>query len=221
MAAFTVTFAAPFVSIWRARRCAHAESVILYLGGGNDSLSSSPQRSVLHVAQAVLAVPAGQVLQIGTDSSKVALGLHPRLTFKQIFDRDGWRWCSARAIRIRAAHFQGVDIWSTAVRQFVRTRLGWPLSDSLPSPVDLVGCATGSLPHVLQAAHTPVPAISNPAGYSFSSEHAEAAAERSTALKIASHLPVDRPELAFVYAARKRRSARSTVSRPSRRTRRR
>ena len=30
----------------------------------------------------------GQVLQIGTDSSRVALGLHPRLTgLKQIFDQ--------------------------------------------------------------------------------------------------------------------------------------
>ena len=48
-----------------------------------------------------------------------------------------------------------------------------------------------------------MPAIANPAGYAFSSPNsgAEAAAERSTALKIASHVPVDRPELAFVYGS--------------------
>ena len=48
-----------------------------------------------------------------------------------------------------------------------------------------------------------MPAIANPAGYAFSSPNAgaEAAAERATALRIASHVPVDRPELAFVYGS--------------------
>src|SRR6185436_16422478 len=84
--------------------------------------------------------------------------------------------------------------------------LGWVgrYLDSLPSPVDpLVGWnTTGSLPHVLQA-RTAVPAIANAAGYAFSSPNsgAEATAERSTALRISSHVPVDRPELAFVYGS--------------------
>src|SRR5262249_38703967 len=85
--------------------------------------------------------------------------------------------------------------------------LGWVgrYLDSLPSPVDpLIGWNTsGSLPHVLQANHTSVPAISNPATYAFSSPNtgAEATAERNTAIRIASHVPVDRPQLAFVYGS--------------------
>jgi len=49
----------------------------------------------------------------------------------------------------------------------------------------------------------PSPAIASPASYAFSSPNsgAEAAAERSTAVRIASHVPVDRPELAFVYGS--------------------
>src|SRR2546430_1380214 len=67
--------------------------------------------------------------------------------------------------------------------------LGWVgrYLDSLPSPVDsLVGWnTTANLPHVLQA-RTAVPAIANPAGYSFASPNAgaEASAERTTALRI-------------------------------------
>jgi uncharacterized protein (DUF1501 family) len=212
MAAFTVTFAAPeFVSDLARAQGAHTRNlVILYLGGGNDSLSMiAPYNDPFYTSRRPsLAVPAGQVLQIGTDSSKVALGLHPRLTgLKQIFDQGRLALVQRTGYPNQSrSHFQGVDIWSTA-DPVNSSGLGWVgrYLDSLPSPVDpLVGWnATGSLPHVLQAAHTPVPAISNPAGYSFSSPNggAEAAAERSTALKIASHLPVDRPELAFVYGS--------------------
>src|SRR5207245_4723279 len=84
--------------------------------------------------------------------------------------------------------------------------LGWVgrYLDSLPSPVDpLIGWnTTSTLPHVL-AARTAVPAIASAAGYAFASPNsgAEAAAERATALRIASHIPVDRPELAFVYSS--------------------
>src|SRR6185503_12417700 len=43
----------------------------------------------------------------------------------------------------------------------------------------------------------------SPAGYSFASPNtgAEATAERATSVRIASHVPVDQPELAFVYAS--------------------
>ena len=62
-------------------------------------------------------MPAGQVLQIGTDSSGRALGLHPRLTglqsiFNQgrlaIVQRTGYQNSSR-------SHFQGFDIWGTDV----------------------------------------------------------------------------------------------------------
>jgi len=212
MAAFTVTFAAPeFLSDLARAQGAHTRNlVILYLGGGNDSLSMLPPYNdpFYTTRRPTLAVPAGQVIQIGTDSSNVALGLHPRLTgLKQIFDQGRLAFVQRTGYPNQSrSHFQGVDIWSTA-DPVNSSGLGWVgrYLDSLPSPVDpLVGWnTTGSLPHVLQASHTPVPAISNPAGYAFSSPNsgAEAAAERSTALKIASHLPVDRPELAFVYSS--------------------
>ena len=48
-----------------------------------------------------------------------------------------------------------------------------------------------------------MPAIPNAAAYAFSSPNAraEAAAERNAAVRINSHVPVDRPELAFVYSS--------------------
>jgi uncharacterized protein (DUF1501 family) len=77
--------------------------------------------------------------------------------------------------------------------------------DSLPSPVDaLVGWnTTGDLPRVLASDHVAVPAIPNPATYAFQSPNGgnEAIAERNAAIRINSHVPVDRPELAFVYGS--------------------
>ena len=212
MAAFTVTFAAPeFLSDLALAQGAHVRNlVVLYLSGGNDSLSMlAPYNDPFYASRRpTLAVPAGQVLQIGTDSSNVALGLHPRLTgLKQIFDQGRLALVQRTGYPNQSrSHFQGTDIWSTADPSNAQG-LGWVgrYLDSLPSPVDpLIGWnTTGSLPHVLQAGHTSVPAIANAAGYSFSSPNngAEATSERSTALRIASHVPVDRPELAFVYGS--------------------
>jgi uncharacterized protein (DUF1501 family) len=221
IAAFTVTFAAPefFVDVARAQG-AHARNlVVLYLGGGNDSLSMLvPYNDPFYrVRRPTLAVPAGQVLQIGTDGSRVALGLHPRLTgLKQIFDQGKLALIQRTGYENQSrSHFLGTDIWSTADPNNPQA-LGWVgrYLDSLPSPVDaLAGWnTTGTLPHVLQA-RTAVPSIANAAGYSFLSPNggAEAAAERETALRIASHVPVDRPELAFVYESS--RAALSTLDR--------
>jgi uncharacterized protein (DUF1501 family) len=210
VAAFTVTFAAPeFLSdLARAQGSSGRNLVVLYLSGGNDALSMLvPYNDANYYnRRPVLAVPAGQVLQIGTDSSNVALGLHPRLTgLKQIFDQGRLALVQRTGYENQSrSHFLGTDIWSTADPNN-SSGLGWVgrYLDSLPSPVDpLVGWNTsGSLPHVLQANHTAVPAISSPSGYAFNSPNtgAEATAERSTAVRIASHVPVDRPELAFVY----------------------
>jgi uncharacterized protein (DUF1501 family) len=77
--------------------------------------------------------------------------------------------------------------------------------DSLPSPLDpLIGWnTTRDLPHVLQSGHVAVPAIPNPVTYSFLSPNvgAEALAERNTALRINSHVPVNQPSLSFVYGS--------------------
>jgi uncharacterized protein (DUF1501 family) len=211
-AAFTVTFAAPeFLSdLARAQGARGRNLVVLYLGGGNDGLSMLiPYNDPFYYSRRpTLGVPAGQVLQIGTDSSRAALGLHPRLTgLKQIFDEGRLALVQRTGYENQSrSHFLGTDIWSTADPANPQA-LGWlgRYLDSLPSPADpLIGWNTaGTLPHVLMANHTPVPAITNPATYSFASPNGavEAAAEQAAALRIASHVPVDRPELAFVYGS--------------------
>ena len=210
VAAFTVTFAAPelFSDLARAQGGRTRNLVVLYLGGGNDSLSMLiPYNDPFYASRRPsLAVPAGQVLQIGTDSSRVALGLHPRLTgLRDIFNQGRLAFVQRTGYANQSrSHFLGTDIWSTADPNNSQA-LGWlgRYLDTLPSPVDpLVGWnTTGSLPHVLSSARTPVPAIPNPGTYSFNSPNAgaEATAERTAAVRIASHVPVDRPALAFVY----------------------
>jgi uncharacterized protein (DUF1501 family) len=213
-AAFTVTFAAPeFLSdLAQAQGARVRNLVVLYLSGGNDSLSMLvPYNDPSYYSRRpTIAIPATNVLQVGTDSSKVTLGLHPRLTgLKQIFDQGRLALIQRTGYPNQSrSHFQGTDIWATA-DPANSGNLGWVgrYLDSLPSPLDpLVGWnTTGALPHVLQSSHVAVPAIPNPATYSFLSPNsaipAEAAAERATALRINSHVPVDRPSLAFVYGS--------------------
>jgi len=211
VAAFTVTFAAPeFLSDLARAQGAHTRNfVVLYLSGGNDALSMLvPYNDPFYYSRRpTLGVPAAQVLQVGTDSSGVTLGLHPRLTgLKQIFDQGRLALIQRTGYENQSrSHFLGTDIWSTADPANSQA-LGWVgrYLDSLPSPVDaLVGWnTTATLPHVLQG-RTAVPAIANPAGYAFASPNAgaEATAERNAAIRIASHVPVDRPQLAFVYSS--------------------
>jgi uncharacterized protein (DUF1501 family) len=56
------------------------------------------------------------VLQVGTDSSRVALGLHLRLTgFKQMFDRGRLALIQRTGYPNQTrSHFLGTDIWSSA-----------------------------------------------------------------------------------------------------------
>jgi uncharacterized protein (DUF1501 family) len=211
VAAFTVTFAAPeFLSDLAQAQGAHTRNfVVLYLSGGNDALSMLvPYNDPFYYSRRpTLAVPAGQVLQVGTDASRAAVGLHPRLTgLKQIFDQGRLALIQRTGYENQSrSHFLGTDIWSTADPSNAQA-LGWVgrYLDSLPSPLDpLVGWnTTSTLPHVLQA-RTAVPAIANPAGYAFASPNsgAEANAERNAAIRIASHVPVDQPQLAFVYGS--------------------
>jgi uncharacterized protein (DUF1501 family) len=180
------------------------------LSGGNDSLSMVvPYQDPFYAQRRPnIQIPAANVLQIGTDSSKVALGLHPRLGgLKQIFDQGRLAVIQRTGYPNQSrSHFQGTDIWSTA-DPANSTGLGWVgrYLDSLPSPLDpLVGWnTTRDLPHVLQSGHVAVPAIPSPATYSFLSPNAgpEALAERNTALRINSHVPVDQPSLSFVYGS--------------------
>ena len=82
VSAFAFSFAAPrFLSELALAQGASTRSlVVLYLGGGNDALSMLvPYNDASYrERRPTLAAPVGTVLQIGTDSSNVALGLHPR-----------------------------------------------------------------------------------------------------------------------------------------------
>ena len=211
VSAFTFSFAAPaFLSdLARAQGTARRNLVVLYLSGGNDALSmvipyNDPE---YRGRRPVLGIPAANVLQIGSDRAGNALGLNPRLAgLKTIFDtgrlaliqRTGYENSSR-------SHFQGTDIWATANTANTQGP-GWlgRYLDTLPSPVDpLVGWSTvRDVPHLLQANRVGVAAIPSVTGYSFSTPNGNTGTEaqfaRQTATRIASHIPVDVPHLAFV-----------------------
>jgi len=211
VSAFTLSFAAPaFLSdLARAQGASRRNLVVLYLSGGNDALSMLiPFQDPFYFSRRpTIFVPASSVIQIGRDQSNVSLGLHPRLTgLKQIFEeghlaliqRSGYPNSSR-------SHFLGTDIWSTAHPENSMGP-GWlgRYLDSLPSPVDpLVGwCTQREVPHTLVGNRVSVPAIPVPvSSYAFSSpnpDSAERAYSRTAMAQIASHVPVDQPNLAFV-----------------------
>src|SRR5215510_13585277 len=91
IAAFTVGVAAPtfLSSLARAQGVRSRNLVVVYLNGGNDALSTVVpyQDSFYYSRRPALAIPAGQVLQIGSDGSGKTLGLHPRLAgLRNIFN---------------------------------------------------------------------------------------------------------------------------------------
>ncbi len=211
VAAFTFSFAAPaFLSdLARAQGSARRNLVVLYLSGGNDALSMLvPYTDAQYFARRpVLAIPASQVLQIGSDRGGNALGLNPRLPgLKSIFDAGRLAFIQRTGYENSSrSHFQGTDIWSTANPQSSQGP-GWlgRYLDTIPSPVDpLIGWSTTrDVPHLLQANQVGVAAIPSIASYSFASPNggAEAQFARQSAVRIASHVPVDVPHLAFVNA---------------------
>jgi uncharacterized protein (DUF1501 family) len=211
VSAFTLGFAAPkfLCDLAVAQGAAARNLVVIYLAGGNDSLSMViPYNDPTYLLRRpTLAIPAAQVLQIGTDSAGNALGLHPRLTgLRAIFNggrlaliqRTGYENSSR-------SHFTGTDIWSTA-NPINSQGPGWlgRYLDTIPAPVDPLAAwnTTGQTPHALQARLVGVPAIPSPAAYAFQSPNtgANAVDERTYATRISSHVPVERPHLAFVNA---------------------
>ena len=211
VAAFTVSFAAPaFLSdIARAQGARSRSLVVLYLSGGNDALNTVVpyQDSFYYSRRTSIAVPAANVLQIGTDSSGKALGLHPRLTGLRDIFNDGRLAIVQRAgyENSSRSHFQGLDIWGTATPS-APTSMGWlgRYLETVQPRTALVGwSATRELPRALMSREVSVPAIPDARTYSFNSPNApaEAANERTAAAAIASHVPVNRPALAFINAS--------------------
>ena len=209
VAAFTVSFAAPaFLSDIALAQGARSRSlVVVYLGGGNDALSTVvPYTDPFSFSRRpALAITAGQVLQIGSDSGGRALGFHPRLTglheiFNQgrlaVVQRTGY----ANSSR---SHFKGTDIWGTA-DPTSPSGIGWlgRYLDTLPSPVDTLAAwnVTRVTPRALTARTVSVPSIPNAQIYSLSSPNgaAEALNERNAATRMAAYAPPNRPHLSFV-----------------------
>ena len=145
------------------------------------------------------------MLQIGSDSSGKALGLHPRLGgLRAIFDagrlavvqRSGYPNSSR-------SHFQGLDIWGTASPSAAhRRRVAGRYLETVPAD-PLAGWARRRkcpgrcrrARSTCRRSRTPPPTRSAaPTG-------AEALNERAAATRMASHLPAERPNLAFVNAS--------------------
>jgi len=207
VAAFTVSFTAPaFLSdIARAQGARSRSLVVVYLGGGNDALSTVvPYQDPFYYSRRPnISVPAGQVLQIGTDSSGKALGFHPRLTGLSGIFNDGRLAVIQRTgyQNSSRSHFQGFDIWGTA-NPANSTSTGWlgRYLESVPKDALSGWCTTREVPRALQSREVSVPGIPDARAYRFASPNvgAEALNERAAATRIASHLAVDRPHLAFV-----------------------
>src|SRR6187431_2357045 len=150
ISAFSLSFAAPaFLSeLARAQGASRRNLVVLYLSGGNDALSTliPYQDSFYYSRRPSIAVPAANVLQVGTDGAGRAVGLHPRLTgLRQIFNEGKLALIQRTGYpNSSRSHFLGTDIWHTA-NPANSVGTGWlgRYLDTLPSPVDpLVGWAT-------------------------------------------------------------------------------
>jgi uncharacterized protein (DUF1501 family) len=184
--------------------------VVLYLAGGNDSLSMLiPYGDGFYYSRRpTIAVPAAQVLQIGSDSGRTPLGLHPRLTgLRSLYDQGKVALVQRVGYENQSrSHFYGFDLWSTA-NVLSGVGAGWlgRYLDRLPRPVDplTAWCTIGGVPHALQADASPVATIPTVSSYTYQSPNSssEASVERATASAIATNLAPGRPHLAYVNSS--------------------
>lgn len=222
VATVTLGLAAPaFLSaIAQAQGLPSRRLVVVYLGGGNDALNTliPYQDQNYYSRRPTIAIPAGQVLQVGTDAAGRALGLHPRLggllnIFNEgrlaIVQRAGYQNSSR-------SHFEATDIFGTANPQS-SSGSGWlgRYLDTLPRPIDSLAAwnTTSETPRSLMSGQTGVPAISNASTYTFASPNRGSAAtqERAAAEAMAANAAPGRPHLAFVNSTN--RSAIETIDR--------
>ncbi len=207
-------------AIAQAQGLSSRRLVVVYLGGGNDALNTLVpyQDQQYYSRRPTIAIPAGQVLQVGTDAAGRALGLHPRLgglsnIFNEgrlaIVQRTGYQNSSR-------SHFEATDIFGTANPQS-STGSGWlgRYLDTLPRPIDSLAAwnTTSDTPRSLVSGMTGVPAISNASTYTFASPNrgSAAAQERAAAEAMANNAAPGRPHLAFVNSTS--RSAIETIDR--------
>ena len=161
-----------------------------------------------HERRPTIAIPAANVLQIGSDRAGIALGLHPRLTgLRTIFNagrlafiqRTGYRQLQPFAFR-RNRHL--VDRRSAIA---AGQRLARPLSR-------YAALACRSADRLVHRRRDSADAAGEPRRRAVHSERCRAMRSpartaarttqfaRDSATRIASHLPVDQPHLAFVNA---------------------
>ena len=209
VATVTLGLAAPsFLSaIAQAQGLSSRRLVVVYLGGGNDALNTviPYQDAAYYSRRPTIAVPAGQVLQVGTDSAGRALGLHPRLAGLRNAFNEGHLALVQRTgyPNSSRSHFEATDIWGTANPQS-STGSGWlgRYLDTLPRPVDALTAWNTSeeTPRALLSAQTGVPAIPNATTYTYASPNRGSAAleERAAAQAMSANPAAGRPHLAFV-----------------------
>jgi uncharacterized protein (DUF1501 family) len=212
VATLTLGFAAPafLADIAQAQGIPGRRLVVVYLGGGNDALNTliPYQDASYYSRRPTIGVPAGQVLQVGTDAAGRALGLHPRLAaLRSIFNEGRLALVQRTGYpNSSRSHFEASDIYGTANPQ-QSTGSGWlgRYLDTLPRPLDALSAwnTTDETPRALRSAVSGVPAIANAANYNFGSPNQGAAAqqERNTAEVMASNLAPGRPHLALVNGA--------------------
>jgi uncharacterized protein (DUF1501 family) len=209
VATFTLGLAAPefLTSIASAQTIPSRRLVVVYLGGGNDSLNTVINYGdpAYYSRRPTIAIPAGQVLQIGSDAAGRTIGLHPRLTGLQGIFNDGRLAVIQRTgyPNSSRSHFEAGDIWGTAMPQNSTTS-GWlgRYLDTLPHPLDALAAwnTTGDTPRALLSGISGVPSIPSGSAYRYASPNSGAAAlqERAAAQVMASNASATRPHLTFV-----------------------
>jgi uncharacterized protein (DUF1501 family) len=212
VATLTAGLAAPsfLTAIAQAQGIPSRRLVVVYLGGGNDALSTLvPYRDAAYYnRRPSIAIPAGQVLQVGSDAAGQALGLHPRLggllnVYNEgrlaLVQRTGYSNSSR-------SHFEAFDIYGTADPQ-ASTGSGWlgRYLDTLPRPLDALAAwnTTGETPRALLSGQSGVPAIPNAGSYTYASPNRGNAAleERAAAQTMANNPATGRPHLAYLNGA--------------------
>ncbi len=222
VATVTLGLTAPafLTAIAQAQSASSRRLVVVYLGGGNDALNTLVPYQDQHYysRRPTIAIPAGQVLQVGADATGRALGLHPRLGGLHNLFNEGRLALVQRAgyPDSSRSHFEATDIFGTA-NPNSSSGSGWlgRYLDTLPKPVDALAAwnTTGDTPRSLVSGQVGVPAISNASTYRFASPNRGSAAiqERAAAEAMAANPSPGRPHLAFVNSTT--RSAIETIDR--------